>query len=101
MANNLYEVITRDEAIPMFDRFVLPRVIAEFEQDGEVDVIARSEEWNNWTDMLREQKRISDWQYENWTHPESCEGQLMVIGISFFTLSTLISSLFMNTPEVN
>ena len=74
MANNLYKVITRDEAIPMFDNFVLPNVIAEFEQDGEVDVIARSEEWNNWTDSLCKGRIISDWQYENWTHPASCEG---------------------------
>jgi hypothetical protein len=74
MANNLYKVITRDEAIPMFDSFVLPNVIAQFEQDGDFDEIARSETWNNWTDMLREEKRISDWQYENWTHPKSCEG---------------------------
>ena len=74
MANNLYKVMTRDEAVEEFDSCVLPGVIEMCEQNGQFDEIARSEEWNNWTDGLREDKRISDWQYENWTHPKSCEG---------------------------
>ena len=74
MAKNLYKVMTRDEAIVEFDNCVLPGVIEAFEQDGKFDEIARSETWNDWTDGLREDKRISDWQYENWTHPKSCEG---------------------------
>jgi hypothetical protein len=74
MANNLYKVMTRDEAVEEFDSCVLPGVIETCEQNGQFDEIARSEEWNNWTDGLREDKRISDWQYENWTHPKSCEG---------------------------
>jgi len=72
MASNLHSVMTRDEAIENFNSYVLPIVQQGMEQDGEPDYIARSESWNNWTDSMREDKQISDWQYENWTHPTSC-----------------------------
>ena len=72
MANNLHTVMTRDEAIEIFDNHILPIVQQGMEQDGEPDYIARSESWSNWTDSMREDKQISDWQYENWTHPASC-----------------------------
>ena len=71
---NLYKVMTRDEAIQQFEDFVLPYVIETFEQDGQPDKPARREEWNNWTDGLCKEGIISDWQYDNWTHPDCCEG---------------------------
>jgi len=70
---NLNSVITRDEAIGRFEEYVLPAVIAEHEQDGQLDGPARSEAWNNWTDSLCKGGEISDWQYANWTQPECCE----------------------------
>ena len=70
---DLYSVITRDEAIERFEDTELPAVIAEFEQDGQVDGPARREAWNNWTDMLCKDGEISDWQYANWSQPECCE----------------------------
>ena len=73
MANDLYSVLTRDEAIEDFITTVLPAVVEECEQDGELDEIARSEAWSNFADALRANKRISDWQYDNWTHPDECE----------------------------
>jgi hypothetical protein len=73
MAQNLYAVKTRDEAIEQFEDFNIPMVVEQFEQDGEIDEIARSEEWNNFVDSLCENEEISDWQRDNWTHPDCCE----------------------------
>jgi len=69
---DLYKVITRDEAIERFHADVLPHCSDRFEQDGEPDYPARCESWNNWTDMLCKAGEISDWQYENWSHPDCC-----------------------------
>ena len=73
MANNLNTVMTRDEAIEIFDNHILPIVKQNMEHDGQIDEPARSEAWNNWTDAMCKDGQISDWQYENWTHPPSCE----------------------------
>ena len=73
MPSDLYSVITRDQAVEEFTNFVLPYVRAEYERDGIPDVPARSEALNDWTDHLCKDGRISDWQYENWTHPRCCE----------------------------
>ena len=69
---NLNEVMTRDEAITDFIATVLPAVVEEYEQDGVMDEPARSEAWNNFTDYLCKAGLISDWQYDNWTHPDCC-----------------------------
>ncbi len=70
--NNLDYVITWRVACDNFETGVLPFVTESHEQDGEPDWVARSEAWNNWTDGLREDGEISDWQYENWSHPACC-----------------------------
>ena len=69
MASNLRQVITREAAIKDFEGFILPLVRQEHEQDGIPDLDARCEAWNNWTDSLCQNGQISDWQYENWSHP--------------------------------
>jgi hypothetical protein len=71
--SSLSTVITRDEAIIRFETELLPLIIEEFEQDGVPDIPARSEAFNNWTDALCKDGEISEWQYNNWTHPDSCE----------------------------
>jgi len=71
--SSLSTVITRDEAIIRFETELLPLIIEEFEQDGVPDIPARSEAFNNWTDALCKNGEISEWQYNNWTHPDSCE----------------------------
>ena len=71
--NNLDFVILWEDACRMFEENVLPYIQQQFEQDGEPDYCARSEEWNNWTDMLCKNGDISDWQYENWSHPSCCD----------------------------
>jgi hypothetical protein len=70
--SSLSTVITRDEAIVRFEAEVLPYVIEAYEQDGERDIPARSEAFNNWTDDLCKNNEISEWQYNNWTHPPCC-----------------------------
>ena len=79
MASDLHKVMTREEAIEEFQRDMLPFLILDEArwQGGEwshVDAAHRSETWNNWTDALCRDRRISDWQYENWSQPECCEG---------------------------
>jgi hypothetical protein len=70
--SSLSTVITRDEAIVRFEAEVLPYIIEEYEQDGERDIPARSEAFSNWTDDLCKNNEISEWQYNNWTHPPCC-----------------------------
>ena len=72
MASNLDTVMTHADAVEHFDECVLPWVVEQYEQDGEIDWPARSEAWLNWTDSLCKDGRISDWQYENWSHPRCC-----------------------------
>ena len=74
MARDLNTVMTRDEAIEIFDNCILPIVAEQYEQDGRPDEVARRETWNNWTDSLCKDREISDWQYENWSQPDSCGG---------------------------
>ena len=67
------------EAEAMFIRDILPDlIIQETKWQGgkwqHADECLRSEEWNNWTDSLCKSGRISDWQYENWSHPSVCDG---------------------------
>ena len=70
--SSLSTVITRDEAIVLFETEVLPYVIEEYEQDGVPDIPARSEAFSNWTDAMCKNAEISEWQYMNWTHPPCC-----------------------------
>ena len=64
--------ILHADACRMFEFEILPMVKEQFEQDGEPDWPARSEAWNNWTDSLCQDGLISDWQYDNWSHPRCC-----------------------------
>ena len=78
MARDIENPMLHSEAVAYFEEWILPLlVIEEAESQGGVwkwvDECHRSETWNNWTDSLREDKRISHWQYENWTHPACCE----------------------------
>ena len=64
--------ILHADACQQFEFEILPMVKETYEQDGIPDIPARSEAWNNWTDMLCKDGLISDWQYHNWTHPRVC-----------------------------
>ena len=72
MASQLDTVMTHSEATEMFTNEILPTITQYFEQDGEPDIIARSEGWSNWIDELHTDELISDWQVANWEHPDCC-----------------------------
>jgi len=70
--SSLPTVITRDEAIEMWRNYEFQFVRHQYERDGVPDYPARSESFGNFTDMLCKNGDISDWQYNNWSHPEEC-----------------------------
>lgn len=79
MARDIDNPILWHEAEAMFIRDILPDlIIQETKWQGgkwqHADECLRSEEWNNWTDSLCKSGQISDWQYENWSHPSVCDG---------------------------
>ena len=67
-----YETDEFPEIWRRFDAEVLPYVRKACEQDGVPDYAGRSEAFNDWTDMLCKEGEITDWQYNNITHPGSC-----------------------------
>ena len=72
MASNLRTVMTWEQAVGYFNANVLPFVELQHEKDGRKDLSARRMAWNNWTDHLCKEKTISDWQYQNWSQPDTC-----------------------------
>ena len=75
MASNLYRVITREQAIASFEEYELPIIQQDEQRLGHIDYVARSEAWNNYVDSLWQNRQISDWQLENWEHPDCTEDQ--------------------------
>ena len=69
MARDIDSPMLWQDAVNEFTNLILPIVQRTFEKDGEPDLAARCEEWNNWTASLCKNGIISDWQYENWSHP--------------------------------
>ena len=69
MASNIPNVMIFAQACEIFTSEHLPQIRAEYEQDGEPDIPARCEAWNDWTDAMCKDRQISDWQYNNWSHP--------------------------------
>ena len=75
MASNLYQVITREQAIASFEEYELPIIQQNEQRLGHIDYVARSEAWSNYVDSLWQNRQISDWQLENWDHPDCTEDQ--------------------------
>ena len=74
MARDIDNPMLHAQAVEHFENHILPLlVIEETEWQGgtwqHADIPHRSETWNNWTDSLCKSGAISDWQYENWSHP--------------------------------
>ena len=65
---DISDPILFDRACQMFEFEILPMVKEQFEQDGEPDIVARSEAWSNYVDSLHCDEQISDWQAQNWSH---------------------------------
>ena len=53
--------------------YVLPEIRAVHEADGIEDNVARCESFNNYTDFLCKDGRITNQQYANMSHPRECK----------------------------
>ena len=74
MATQLNKVITYEKAVQIFIDHELPDIQNQYEQDDIPDYIARREHWFNWVDWMNKSREISDWQAENWSVPDICQG---------------------------
>ena len=73
MPRDIPNVMTHAQAVDIFENEMMPGIRAtEAQTDESPDWPLRCETWNNWTDSLCKGREISDWQYENWSHPPSC-----------------------------
>ena len=72
MASQLDSVILWSDAVEQFKDFILPVIQVGEQRLGHVDIPARSEAWSNFADSLHANEQISDWQVENWEHPDCC-----------------------------
>ena len=70
---NLNRVMLWKDAVATFNSEILPIIQQTYEKDGWPDRPARSEAWNDWTDSLCKDGEISDWQYDNWSQPSTCD----------------------------
>ena len=70
MARDIDSPMLWQDAVREFTNNILPMIPTR--PDGTGDPVAASEEWHNWTDSLGKRGMISDWQYENWDHPDCC-----------------------------
>ena len=64
--------MTKVEAVREFKECVLPYIKAKYETEGRRDVVARRTAWNEFTDYLHKDGRITDWQDYNWVQPRCC-----------------------------
>ena len=72
MASQLDSVILWSDAVEQFTEMILPMIKVTEQRLGHVDIVARSEAWSNYIDALHSDEVISDWQVENWEHPDCC-----------------------------
>lgn len=64
------KTLNKEQVLAIFKADFLPTVQQQYEfKDGEPDYVARSEEWNNFTDMLCAMKVITPEQYDAWPQP--------------------------------
>jgi len=58
--------MTKWEAVKIFKAEVLPEIDAQYGKD---DIPAKRTAWNNWTDALCKEGRITAKQYDEWVGP--------------------------------
>lgn len=64
--------MTKVEAVRSFRRHIMPTIwVIERRQSGLKDQPLRNQAWNDYKDALYKEGNITDWQYNNWTHPRS------------------------------
>ena len=74
---DLDTVITWKQAVSDFEECYMPGIIQKEQENGftrYADLPMRREAWNNYTDALCKDGMISDWQYNNWSQPDMCDG---------------------------
>ena len=64
--------MTKREAVSEWRSGYFQSVRADYEADGVRDWPARREAWNNFTDALCKEGRITSKQYDSWTSPREC-----------------------------
>ncbi len=62
-------LMTYDEVKKAFEEEILPFIVQAYEQNGQQDYPARAEGWNNYTDALRDDGRITEEEYDTWENP--------------------------------
>lgn len=63
-------MMTKTQALSDFLKFYLPEIRKIEQANGNgVDKIMRREEWNNYTDMLRKDRQITNRQHDTWVNP--------------------------------
>ena len=72
MASQLDTVTLYADAVQQFEDCILPMIQESEKRLGHVDIVARSEAWSDFADGLHANEQISDWQVENWEHPDCC-----------------------------
>jgi hypothetical protein len=63
------KIMTKKDAVKIFNENILPAVKQLYEKDGQKDLIARKEAWNNMTDSMHRDGLISSKQYNSWSSP--------------------------------
>lgn len=58
--------MTKAEAVAEFREYILPAVVAKYGRD---DKHAIAQAWNDYTDYLQKERRITEKQYSTWVHP--------------------------------
>ena len=61
--------LTKKKALQYFKESWLPNITRKHEQNGEIDVPARREGWNNFIDSLAKEGLISQKQCDTWHNP--------------------------------
>ena len=75
MASDLYKVMLWEQAVQEFNDYYMPAIREREERyNRHPDLPMRREAWNNFTDSLCKNNQISDWQYDNWSQPDVCDG---------------------------
>lgn len=60
--------MTKKEAIKEFREYILPG-IKKLKRNGRIDKPMLAQKWNNYTDSLCKDRRITSKQYNNWSNP--------------------------------
>ena len=67
--NNLKTVITREQAIKLFEACIMPFILGKEKESGRKDMPRRRQMWNDFVDSHNKNGQISEWQAANWSQP--------------------------------